>query len=367
MRVLFLEQQPCIRALKIGVGLRSAMPGLELGFAYRGKSLTEWYGAGDETFDRLWRLTGNVRAALAAVLEEFQPELVHCHNLPDALTVLATELVAGRVPVVHDVHDLQSLRQTPYEDGFPEPGDPLLLERRAIEESDALVTVSAELLAEISTRYRVAGPALVFPNYALQRDLPRRLASTERRVGDPPRLVYQGTLSVNGGHYDLREIFQELVAAGVTLDVYPNRDVPDYRELAGRLPGLELHAPRTPADLLRELPRYDFGWCGFNESLNKAHLDTALPNKLFEYLACGLPVLAFPHRAITHVLKERGLGIVIESPAELGPELARRDLGKLRARVGAARGRLTVEANIGSVVELYRDLRNTARLADAVL
>ncbi len=49
MRVLFLEQQPCIRALKIAVGLRSAMPGLELGFAYQGKSLTEWYGAGDET------------------------------------------------------------------------------------------------------------------------------------------------------------------------------------------------------------------------------------------------------------------------------------------------------------------------------
>ncbi len=75
------------------------------------------------------------------MLEEFQPELVHCHNLPDALTVLATDLVAGRVPVIHDVHDLQSLRKTVYEDGFPEPGDPVDLERRAIEGSDALVTV----------------------------------------------------------------------------------------------------------------------------------------------------------------------------------------------------------------------------------
>jgi glycosyltransferase involved in cell wall biosynthesis len=363
MRVLFLEQQPCIRALKIGVGLRSAIPALELGFAYQGKSLTEWYGAGDETFDRLWRLTGDARPALAAVLEEFQPELVHSHNLPDALTVLATALVAGRVPVIHDVHDLQSLRKTPYEDGFPEPGDPIDLERRAIEGSDALVTVSAELLAEIRSRYKVPGHTLVFPNYALRRDLPRLLAFSEHRVSVPQRLVYQGTLSVNGGHYDLREIFGALVGTGVSLDVYPNRDVPEYHDLASRLPGLTVHKPLSPADLLRELPSYDFGWCGFNETLNKAHLDTALPNKLYEYLACGLPVLAFPHRAITHVLKEQGLGIVVESARELGPELARRDLAKLRQRVGAARGRLTVEANIASVVELYEALVAAPRAA----
>jgi glycosyltransferase involved in cell wall biosynthesis len=361
MRVLFLEQQPCIRALKIAVGLRSALPGLELGFAYQGKSLTEWYGAGDETFDRLWHLTGDARPALAAVVEEFQPELVHSHNLPDALTVLATDLVAGRVPVIHDVHDLQSLRQTAYEDGFPEPGDPVELERRAIEGSDALVTVSNELLAEIRSRYKVPGPALVFPNYALQRDLPPAVGG--HRISEPPRLVYQGTLSVNGGHYDLQEIFADLVGAGVSLDVYPNRDVPEYRELASRLPGLSVHEPLSPAALLRELPSYDFGWCGFNETLNKAHLDTALPNKLYEYLACGLPVLAFPHRAITHVLKEQGLGIVVESARELGPELARRDLGKLRQRVGAARGRLTVEANIASVVELYQALVAAPRSA----
>ena len=357
MRILFLEQQPCIRALKIAVGLRSAIPGLELGFAYQGKSLTEWYGAGDETFDRLWRLEGDARPALAAVLEEFQPELVHCHNLPDALTVLATDLVAGRVPVIHDVHDLQSLRQTVYEDGFPEPGDPVDLERRAIEGSDALVTVSNELLEEIRARYKVPGPVLVFPNYALQRDLPP--ASSEHRISDPPRLVYQGTLSVNGGHYDLREIFAELVTEGLSLDVYPNRDVPEYRELSG----LTLHDPLPPAEMLRELPSYDFGWCGFNETLNRAHLDTALPNKLYEYLACGLPVLAFPHRAITHVLKEQGLGIVVESACDLGAELARRDLGRLRARVGAARGRLTVEANIASVVGLYEALASAPRVA----
>ena len=53
-------------------------------------------------------------------------------------------------------------------------------------------------------------------------------------------------------------------------------------------------AARRPT-LLRELPSYDFGWAGFNTGLNAAHLDTALPNKLYEYLASGLPVITLAH------------------------------------------------------------------------
>jgi hypothetical protein len=93
------------------------------------------------------------------------------------------------------------------------------------------------------------------------------------------------------------------VAAGVTLDVYPARDAPDYRRLAAATPGLRVHETLRPADLMRELPAYDFGWAGFNAGLNAAHLDTALPNKAFEYLAAGLPVLTFGHRALSRFLE----------------------------------------------------------------
>jgi glycosyltransferase involved in cell wall biosynthesis len=353
MRVLFLQQQPCVRALKYAVGLRSARPDLELGFAYQGKTLSEWYRSGDELFDAWWDLGDDARATLPAVLAEYAPDLIHSHNLPDSLTVLANELVEGRIPVIHDVHDLQSLRQTAYENGFPEPPGTRMLERRAIEESAAVVAVSDELLWEIRSRYRVNGRALVFANYALRRDLPRLLAFTEHRDGIPPRLVYQGTLSTNGGHYDLRDIFVALAHEGVSLDVFPSRDVPAYRELATATPGLTYRETLDPATLLRTLPKYDFGWAGFNDRLNGPHLDTALPNKLFEYLGCGLPVFTLKHKAIRRVLRERGLGIALDSPADLPRELGRRDIGKLRRRVAAARYSLTVESNIERVVALY--------------
>jgi hypothetical protein len=233
MRVLFLQQQPCVRAMKYAVGLAGSVT---LGFAYRGRTLSELYGAGDELFEAWYPLGEDPAAALPEIVEAFGPDLIHSHNLPDELTVLALDTVD--VPVIHDVHDMQSLRHTPYEDGFPEPEDPIGLERRAAEESAALVTISPELVEELAARYALPRRVLAYANYALARDLPATLPAPRPPEG-PPRLVYQGTLSTNGGHYDLRELFAAIAAQGMSLDVYMARPVPEYREI----PGIRVHDP----------------------------------------------------------------------------------------------------------------------------
>jgi glycosyltransferase involved in cell wall biosynthesis len=353
MRILFLQQQPCVRALKYAAALRAAYPRIRLGFAYQGKTLSGWYGSGDELFEGWWDLGSEPIERLRDAGREFRPDLIHSHNLPDSLTAIALELFAGRVPVVHDIHDLRSLRRTPSEHGFPEPREPLALEQFAIEQSSALVAVSEELLAEVRARYRPTAPTLVFPNYALRRDLPPVLPPPERRNGHPPRLVYQGTLSTNGGHYDLREIFRAIVRAGLSLDVYPSRHVPAYAELAAGLTGMRAHATLPPSRLLASLPDYDFGWAGFNSALNGAHLDTCLPNKAYEYLGCGLPVLTLRHRALSRLVGDGCLGLSLATLDDLGGQLATVDMVELRRRVAAARLELTVEANIRRLAELY--------------
>jgi glycosyltransferase involved in cell wall biosynthesis len=355
MRVLFLQQQPCCRALKYAAALRSSgVPGLKLGFCFRGRSLSELYGTGDELFDSWWRLDGDLPAGLSTALAEFRPDVIHSHNLPDSLTVLALEVADGTVPVVHDVHDLQSLRRTPYEDGFPEPDDPATLERRAVQDCSALVTVSEELLAEIQSRHRLPARTLVFPNFALRRDVPAAVPARRPSEG-APRLVYQGTLSTNGGHYDLRDLFAAVTAQGVELHVYPARRIDGYDDLAG----VSLHETLTPQELLRELPRYDLGWAGFNSGLNAAHLDTALPNKVFEYLSCGLPVLTLRHRALSRFLAETGLGISLGTVDDLRGTLETLDLEALRERVAAVRHDFTFESRIDELVALYEAVTST--------
>ncbi len=57
MRVMFLQPQPCIRALKIARGLKETSgEKISIVFGYLEKTLTELYGYGDEFFDEVFRL-----------------------------------------------------------------------------------------------------------------------------------------------------------------------------------------------------------------------------------------------------------------------------------------------------------------------
>ena len=378
-RVLFVQRQPCIKTLKYAVGLRRAMPELQLAFAYQGKTLSELYGSGDELFDAWYHLPFDCDPQLTAVIDEFAPDLIHNHNLPDVLTVATQRIAGGRVPIIHDVHDFQSLRKTPYEDGFPDPDDPIAAERAAVEGSDALITVSDRLLAEIEARYDVPAVHAVFPNYALARDLPAldalpdpaRLpapvaAGAERER--PLRVVYQGTLSIAHGHYDLREIFEAIASSGAELHVFPGRaPMPEYLELAERLPTLTLHETLPSTELLATLPQFDVGWAGFNDTLNDAHLATVLPNKGFEYVGCGLPILTMEHDALARWVRAEGIGVVIGSVDELPRVLAETDFEPLARRTHEIRDRVTIEGAVGTVISRVYEplLARSAALANS--
>ena len=144
--------------------------------------------------------------------------------------MLALDVADGRVPVIHDVHDMQSLRSTPYEDGFDDPEDQDVLEREAVEGCAGLIAVSEEMREELAARYTLPAHTLLFANYALSRDIAQSIApgrsEAARSGGLPGEPVGQRQplrpARPLPGHRGRRAL----------LDVYPNRDAPAYRELA---------------------------------------------------------------------------------------------------------------------------------------
>ena len=96
-----------------------------------------------------------------------------------------------------------------------------------------------------------------------------------------------------------------------------------YREAAEELPYLHYHGPVSPLELLSELTQYDFGLIPLADSRqHHRHLDSALPNKLYEYLAAGLPVIASDFQSLREFITQREVGFTFSKPSEIVKELS---------------------------------------------
>ena len=158
--------------------------------------------------------------------------------------MLALDVADGRVPVIHDVHDMQSLRSTPYEDGFDDPEDQDVLEREAVEGCAGLIAVSEEMREELEARYTLPPHTLLFANYALSRDIAQSAAPRPGRG----RTAAGGLPGEPVGQREplrpARPLPRPSERPGCGWTSIPNRDAPAYRELARTVAGDAADATR---------------------------------------------------------------------------------------------------------------------------
>ena len=356
MRVLFLRPQPAIRSLKYVLAFNNVNAGIEPYHAYTVTTLTQLYGYGDECFRKFVRLDSrSLGDDLKQLIKDLSIELIHSQNAPDVLTRVAIE-VADEIPIIHENQDAISLRQTPY---TPEGNlkEQLVDERIANEICDARIHVSQGLLEYMRKKYG-AKKEIVFHNYVSTSLVPpsckRKLSDIDGRI----HIVYEGTLSsFPGDHYDLKEIFKDLAGHGYHVHIYDSHGNQDYARLANTHDSIHYHGHKDPRELPYEITQYDYGWAGFNITKNRDHLDVALPNKLFEYLASGLPVLSFPHKAQKEFLEAKGVGLVFKDLNELDDNIKEQaKVQQLRGNVLRRRFDFTMESNIERVLNLYGSL-----------
>ena len=368
LRILFLEPQPCVRALKYAEGLKRIYSGnVKIAFGYFCYTLNELHGHGDEVFDKLVKLDiENPKSDIKRLAKKFSPFVIHSHNAPDLLTVSAIEAAEGEVPIIHDCHEALTLRETGYyasddeetiRDKYPRE------EKIANERSNGRIYVTEGVRDYIQHRYDVdPSKDVVFYSYMCDSLVP---TSLRRKLSDKDRqthIVYIGTVTsmIEDSHYDLREIFKEIADHKTHLHFYVSiwgAKEKAYHRLAEENHYIHYHGHLDQESLLHEITQYDFGWVGFNlNPKNRRHLDVALPNKLFEYIACGLPVLAFPHKNIKKFLDRHDAGLVFDSVAEMAsqPQHEKTKIESTRRNVLNLRHKFTVENNIGKLVSFYK-------------
>ena len=339
LNILFVQESPCIRNYKMATALRSR--GHRVSLAYTKARLSQMYkGLSDDVYNeciqiqshrRLWDISKNY-------------DIVHCHNEPDVLTVAA---LAGDAPVVHDTHDLISLRAD---------GDPNLSYFEGVANRGAAGRVYSTpyQMEEAKKLYGVNGPSLVFYNYASEVDLPKKFLPKLSDQGGDVHIVYEGGIGGNT-HRDFSSLFVDLAKQGIHIHIYPtfyNQEIAQYFS-AHKI--IHYYQPLSPKQIMEEMTQYDFGIIPFNlEKGNKRFLDSTIANKLFEYQAAGLPVIASPLQSYIDYFKKTPTGITFKNSQDIIKNIPK--LKEITERTDFSKQIFTYEREIEKLEAFYKKI-----------
>jgi glycosyltransferase involved in cell wall biosynthesis len=279
---------------------------------------------------------GGIRLALRV-----RPALLHANDYNTMWIGVVVKLLLG-TPVVYDCHELW-----PDRNGRPEWRAWLIAcEALFVRLADVTITASPGYARAIAARYRVAPPRVV-------RNIPRLPVTTAGRNGrrSPPVAVYLGGVMPGRG---LEQAIQALrLAPQVSMRVVGPGRAPYVASLermardAGVEDRLEIREAVPLSEALESIAECEMGLMLIQPVCRSYEL--TLPNKLFEYAAAGLPILASDLPVIGEVVRSEGIGEVV--PAEDVEQIARamervadHDVNaKLRQRVVAFAERETWE------------------------
>jgi glycosyltransferase involved in cell wall biosynthesis len=227
-----------------------------------------------------WALTGR-RLVREAIARE-RPDVVVATS-PPASGLLAAAAVVDRVPFVADVRDLWA--GNPYYDR----GSAMLagLQGRALGRAEAVVTVTEGCRTNLLALHPELGERLhVLPN-GFDPTLLERRGPAGPREG-PARLVYTGALY--GAHNAVGLVAAlERFRGRAELELVGVVDPATRRAVAHERADVSIHPPVTWNGAIERVLAADIAVVITTSS---AGGNMALPNKLFEALAVGRPVLA---------------------------------------------------------------------------
>jgi len=324
--------------------------------------------------DRLWT------NAIERFIRERSIDVLHVNDLP----LLREGLQAGRrfhLPVVADLHEnYPAGLQVWYTNVLKKAtiynyGRWAEYERRALRDVDAVIVVIEEARDRLVSLGVGAEKIYVVPN------------TVPEQTGDVPvdpevLAKYRGrfVISYIGGFAPHRGLDTVIRALPIAREKVPNLTL----VLVGdRNEGYRRHLERLAASLdcadiveMTGWKKQDVIWSYIEASAvclvphaRNAHTDTTIPNKIFQYMMRGKPVIVSDCPPLARIARDTGGGLVFrwDAPAELadrivemyGNESARRQMAETGRR--SVLDRYTWEKTSGPLIELYRKLATTRK------
>ena len=277
-----------------------------------------------------------------------------------------------RAPVVYDARDI-------YVDAANIARMPSLarrqfawIERRWARQASRVITVNEPYAAVMAERFGVTTP-LVVMNCSYRQvstgPRPRRLRDRLGLGADVPIILYHGGLARDRGIEQLIESLPAIPAAMLVLLGYgPLQAELEARAADPALGGRLAVLPAVPPTELLD-------WVGSADVVAMPIQPTTLnhrlttPNKLFEAMAAGVPVMASDLPGMAGIVRETGCGVLVDPTDPSAIAAAIRGLLALPVAEREAIGRRGLEAHlarynwerqVGSILDEYGRLTGRA-------
>lgn len=322
---------------------------------------------------------------LHGVARARRPFAFHCHDLNTAVIGLSAARATG-ARFIADFHEWfsENVHWNAWRKQWQPHGQVRRLvyraaERIAMAHADEVITVCESIARELEQAYPGrAKPVRVVRNIPSFTAIPTRTYRTLREeLGVPPErftVLWQGGV---GPTRLIEPIIEALVLAQTAVLVVRgpglDRFGPDYRALAIRLGVADrlILAPSVPSrDVVAAARGADAGiWTLPNLCKNFYY---ALPNKIFEYLAAGLPLLAAGLPEARRIAEGCDVGLCFDpyDPASIAAQINRMAadpmlMSRLRANVPRALADMRADREWEQVAGLYCALADSAGLSIA--
>lgn len=307
--------------------------------------------------------------AYGPVIDSLQWDVIHAHDVHHLSTVaraVARRRAQGQpARWVYDAHEFVAGLPVYPQRSHRDNAAYLDLERQYIRRADAVITVTEPLAEELQRRYRLTDKPTVVMNAPEFTATPESGGSTVREAcgltDDTPLIVYSGGVTRARGVHTVVEALAELPGVHLAVVCVPHNQTDPVKALAelaedlGVTDRVHFLNPVSPSAVSSFLSAADLA---VHPMVHFGSHEFALPNKLFEYLYAGLPLVVSDCRALSQFVRQNDLGGVFAAEDASSCAAAITEvLGRgqyLRARI----------ANDGGLLEPYSWSHQARTLAD---